>query len=172
MVFRVLLAVVSLTVLGLTSAPANQTGNNHHENAFLSARSQGRIAGPDACLPKFHSNLLGPDAVAFFLLPIPVPSRPVSNLGIPVKPHLPLPPPSPHPSSTPIDTAARASHLYFMRPWGQPVELVYPSPPLAEVLMSVKEMKIGTRKHGFPHSLEVNFQVAWAEPEDVVERRC
>jgi hypothetical protein len=49
---------------------------------------------------------LGPDAVAFFLLPIPVPSRPVSNLGIPVKPHLPLPPPSPHPSSTPIDTAA------------------------------------------------------------------
>jgi hypothetical protein len=106
-VSRVFLAVVSLTVLGLASARANQTGDK--ENTLLTGPYAGQGARQDDGLEKFHSDLLGPDAVAFFFPPITVPPRPVPEPVIPVTPH--LPPPPVQPSPPPVDTVPEPATL-------------------------------------------------------------
>jgi hypothetical protein len=129
--FHFLLPVVSLTVLGLASARANLTIDQEHENALLTVRHpvacpshavaafpRIRVAAPHSweCgssgghATQFHSDLVGPDAVAFFFPPITVPPRSVGEPGIPVTPHVPPPPPPPH-SPPPTDTAPEPATL-------------------------------------------------------------
>ncbi len=117
-VSRLSLAVISLAVFGLASARANRSADNDHENALPTARQlvacpgHTRVCGPLTQATEFHSDLVGPDAVAFFFPPITVPPRPVGE-PIPVTPHVPPPPPPPPPPHTPppTDTAPEPATL-------------------------------------------------------------
>src|SRR5260370_28831306 len=120
-VSRLLLAAVFLTVLGLASTRANQTGDRprgsmiedrgstargailDHQSSILDPRFQA------AGLLEFHSNLVGPEALAFFFPPITVPPRPIPEPPPPVTPHLPPPPGNPPPP--PADHAPEPATL-------------------------------------------------------------
>jgi hypothetical protein len=128
-VSRLLLAAIPLTVLGVASARANQTGapsrtgvppvppgltieDRQSAPSSLALDPRSSILDPQfeaASLPEFHSNLVGPEALAFFFPPITVPPRPIPEPPPPVTPHLPPPPGNPPPP--PVDHAPEPATL-------------------------------------------------------------
>ncbi len=120
-VSRLLLAAISLTVLGVASARADQTGarprglrieDRQSAPSSFALDPRSSILDPQfetAGLPAFQSNIVGPDALAFFFPPITVPPRPTPEPPPPVSPH--LPPPSGNPPPPPVDHAPEPATL-------------------------------------------------------------